>query len=231
MVETAQRIHHTDDSTRQLFFAFDQCHPIKNVRSQFLARDLGHTGEVRCVHLKGLYSLQSRSVVKPVRFLSRKHILPTNLEKMNVQRAVQVFLLPVTEVLQFMQQQAGHTCDVSYAGVGPTVESMSNVHKWFLLMNNSNYAQHIHRNLPESKPFEYADDARLTWLDSGFVNYLQDFKSQSREKEFIMNETFQGLLMTTASNVDCIRYLLTKQNFKFALTRKASSDPIEYFFE
>lgn len=89
---------------------------------------------------------------------------------------------------------------------------------------------HIYQNLPVNKPFEYPDDVRLTSLESTFVNCLQDLKSQGRVKEFLTNKMFQGLLMITASNVDCRRYLLTEENFKFVLTRKLSSDAIGSFF-
>ncbi|KAH6938940.1 hypothetical protein HPB50_015051 [Hyalomma asiaticum] len=112
---------HPGKPNRKLFLAFDQCHLIKNVRSKFLSRDIGKGGEISSNHLKSLYKMQQGSLVKPVRFLTRKHVFPTNMEKMNVQRAVQVFPPPVTAALKLLQEQAGHTCDASFAGVGPTV--------------------------------------------------------------------------------------------------------------
>ncbi|KAH7945326.1 hypothetical protein HPB49_009502 [Dermacentor silvarum] len=84
-------IDHPGKPNRKLFLAFDQCYLIKNVRSQFLSRDIGKGGEISANHLKSLYRMQQGSLVKPVRFLTRKHVFPTNMEKMNVQRAVQVF--------------------------------------------------------------------------------------------------------------------------------------------
>ncbi|KAG0425515.1 hypothetical protein HPB47_027326 [Ixodes persulcatus] len=58
-------------------------------------------------------------------------------------------------------------------------------------------------------------------------------ESRSCAKNVLTRETFQGLLMTTASNeavVISIRCLLTEQNFTFVLTRTFYSDPIESFF-
>lgn len=120
-------IQHPEDSARVLFFAFDQCHLIKNVRSQFLAHDLGEKGQVSSFYLKNLYELQKMSTIKPVRFLTRKHVYPSNLEKMNVQRAVQVFSLEVTAALKLLQEQAGHTCSISFSAVGPMLEFMENI--------------------------------------------------------------------------------------------------------
>ncbi|KAL1426007.1 hypothetical protein MTO96_003477 [Rhipicephalus appendiculatus] len=80
------RIQHPCDPNRLLFLSFDYCHVLKNVRSQFLARDLGNGGEVSAIFLKKLYEMQKEWLVKPVWSLSRKHVYPNNIEKMNVQR-------------------------------------------------------------------------------------------------------------------------------------------------
>ncbi|KAL1420594.1 hypothetical protein MTO96_023991 [Rhipicephalus appendiculatus] len=223
-------IDHPGKPNRKLFLAFDQCHLIKNARSQFLSRDIGKGGEISANYLKSLYKMQQGSLVKPVRFLTRKHVFPTNMEKMNVQRAVQVFSPPVTAAMKVLQEQAGHTCDASFAGVGPTVQFMDTVHRWFVLMDVSNCTQHIHQKNADCKQFESAGDERLIWLETSFLDYLGDLKSQCLAKNFLTKETYEGLVMTTRSNVECIRYLLEEMSFHFVLTRKMSSDPIESFF-
>ncbi|KAH7949904.1 hypothetical protein HPB49_016621 [Dermacentor silvarum] len=136
-------IDHPGKPNRKLFLAFDQCHLIKNVRSQFLSRDIGKGGEISANHLKSLYRMQQGSLVKPVRFLTRKHVFRTNIEKLNEQRARQVFSPPVTAAMKLLQEQAGHTCDASFAGVGPTVEFMDTVHRWFVLMDVCDANMHI----------------------------------------------------------------------------------------
>ncbi|KAH9368598.1 hypothetical protein HPB48_004051 [Haemaphysalis longicornis] len=174
--------------------------------------------------------MQERSIVKPVRFLTRKHVHPTNIEKMNVRRAVQVLSPPVTAALKLLKEQAGHTCDASFANVGPTVVFMDIMHRWFVLMDVSNCTQHIHQNNPDCKQYESETDERLGWLETAFLDYLAEIKRQSLAKNFLTKETYQGLLFTTISNVQCIRYLLKVMRFRFVLTRKMSSDPIVTFF-
>ncbi|XP_075726358.1 uncharacterized protein LOC142768285 [Rhipicephalus microplus] len=174
--------------------------------------------------------MQQGSLVKPVQFLTRKHVFPTNMEKMNVQRAVQVFSPPVTAALKFLQEQAGHTCDASFAGVEATVQFMDTVHRWFVLMNVSNSTQHIHKKNADCKQFESAGDERLIWLETSFLDYLADLKSQCLAKNFLTKETYEGLVITTRSNVDCVQYLLEEMSFHFVLTRKMSLDPFELFF-
>ncbi|XP_049522070.1 uncharacterized protein LOC125944788 [Dermacentor silvarum] len=221
-------VPHPTNQDRKLFLAFDQCHLIKNVRSQFLSRDIGKDGEITAQYLKDLYA--KRSIVKPVRFLTRKHVHPTNIEKMNVRRAVQVFSPPVTAALKLLTEQAGHTCDASFAHFGSTVVFMDTMYRWFVLMDVSNCTQHIHQNDPDCKQYECERDERLGWLETEFLNYLAEIKRQSPAKNFLTRETYQGLLFTTISNVECVRYLLKVMRFRFVLTRKMSSDPIEAFF-
>lgn len=221
---------HPVDTQRKLFLAFDQSHIIKNVRSQFLARELGGNKEISSSHIKKLYKMQAGSTVKPVRFLTRKHIYPTNIEKMNVRSAVQIFSPPVTAALSFMKDQAGHTCDVDFASVEPTVEFMKTMHRWFLLMDVSNCKQHIHLNHPDTKQFSSPCDERLDWLEIVFIEYLLELKKNSLPQNFLTKETYHALVLTTHSNVECIRYLLREKEFGFVLTRKFSSDPLEALF-
>ncbi|XP_075538562.1 uncharacterized protein LOC142572968 [Dermacentor variabilis] len=169
------------------------------------------------------------NIVKPVRFLTRKQVYPSNIEKMNVSRAVQVFSPPVTAALKVLKEQAAHTVDISFASVGPTVQFMETVHRWFLLMDLSNCVQHIDQKLPESKQYETADDIRLTWLLTSFLEYLEEMKNKCTQKQFLSKEIYHALVMTTKSNVACVKYLLETSKFKFVLTRKLSSDPMESF--
>ncbi len=86
------QIPHPTDSNRSLFLAFDQCHILKNLRSQLLERTAFDGDEnITGMYIKKLYEIQSSETMKLVPFLSRKHVLPSNLEKMNVKRAKEIF--------------------------------------------------------------------------------------------------------------------------------------------
>ncbi|CAN8007159.1 unnamed protein product [Ixodes pacificus] len=54
------RIEHPCNSERLLFLSFDYCHVLKNVRSQFLARDMGKDGEISSSHIKKIYDMQKK---------------------------------------------------------------------------------------------------------------------------------------------------------------------------
>ncbi|XP_040076067.1 uncharacterized protein LOC120848163 [Ixodes scapularis] len=225
------RIEHPCDPQRLLFLSFDYCHVVKNLRSQFLARSIGKDGKVSSSHLKKLYELQKKWLVKPVRFLSRKHVYPNNIEKMNVRRAVEVLSPDVTSALSYMKNQAGHCSDASFASAGPSIQFMENVYRWFTLHDTSNKTQHIHQNFPDTRHYDDPEDSRLEWLETTFPLYLEDLKNgASHPQQFLTKETHEALLLTTYSTVACIRHLLTEEKFFFVLTRKFSSDPVESLF-
>lgn len=99
-------VSHPCDPERSQFVSFDQCHFIKkNVRSLFLEGEMTDgslpiTGQF----VKQLYDFQMNEIVKPVRFLTQKHIEPTNFEKMHVGRAVQLFSDEVISALSFLKE-------------------------------------------------------------------------------------------------------------------------------
>jgi hypothetical protein len=75
-----------------LFLSFDYCHIIKNLRSIFLDHDMhSDKGIISSKYLKKIYELQRTLIIKPVKFLTKKHIYPSNFEKMNVRNIEIVF--------------------------------------------------------------------------------------------------------------------------------------------
>ncbi|XP_064482840.1 uncharacterized protein LOC135395673 [Ornithodoros turicata] len=224
------QIAHPVDPTRALFFSFDYCHVLKNMRSQFLDRDMGKDNQVSSSFLKALYELQKKASIKAVRFLSRKHIYPSNIEKMNVKRAIQLFSPDVTAALKYLRDQAGHTCDPLYADAGDTILFMESIYRWFILHDTSNCTQHIHQRFPYVRHYDSCDDSRLEWLETTFPAYLEELKKLTKPSQFFTKETYGALLTTTYSTVACVRYLLQEEQFRFVLTRKFSSDPIEALF-
>ncbi|XP_075742919.1 uncharacterized protein LOC142796362 [Rhipicephalus microplus] len=225
------RTEHPCDPDRQLFMSFDPCHVLKNVRSQLLSHDIGPEREISSSYIKDLYKLQKGLTVKPVRYLSRKHVLPNNIEKMNVGRAVQLLSPCVTAALKHLKGQAGHTCSKSFAYAGPTITFMRNFYRWFVLHDTSSTMQHLVQNFADARHYDDIQDSRLEWLEVTFSMYLEGLKKRSNHpQEFLTKETYEAVLVTSYSTVACTRYLLTEENFFFVLTRRFNSDPIESLF-
>ncbi|KAH7953949.1 hypothetical protein HPB49_014536 [Dermacentor silvarum] len=158
-------IEHPCDCDRLLFLNFNPCLVLKNVHSRFLAHDLGPKRDVLSGYIKKLYELQKDLVVKPVRYLSRKHVYPNNIEKINVARAIQVLSPDVTAALEHLRNQAGHTSSDSFADAGQTVIFLQNTYRWFVLHDPSNTTQHIQKKWPDTRQFDDAEDARLEWSE------------------------------------------------------------------
>lgn len=80
-----------------LFLSFDPNHSIKKLCSNFLEWEMidGEQLIQGGPYLKKSFQLQSQLLVKPVRFLTRSHVEPNNLENMKVCRATPIFSLPV----------------------------------------------------------------------------------------------------------------------------------------
>lgn len=75
----------------------------------------------------------------------------------------------MTAAQQYMKDQTGHTCDIEFASVGPTMEFIKMMCKWFAVMDGSNTRQHIHKIDPNSRYFIDIEDARLEWLEVTFL--------------------------------------------------------------
>ncbi|KAH8024531.1 hypothetical protein HPB51_025220 [Rhipicephalus microplus] len=122
--------------------------------------------------------------MRPLRFLTRKHVYPSNIEKMSVRPAVQLFSAAVTAAVSYLKNQAGHTCDLEFASAGPTIELMKMMRKWFALIDLSNFQKYIHCNNEDSRPFTDVEDPRLEWLETVFLDYIEYLKNESLTGNF-----------------------------------------------
>jgi hypothetical protein len=150
-----------------LFLSFDFCHALKNARSLFLDHNINSSeGIISSSYLKELYNLQKGLPVKSVKYLTKKHLYPTNFEKMNVLRAVQIFSPSVTSMLKFLKE-AGEPRFRDVAVVS-TISYMENMYNFFQVHNVSSRSQYI-RSLDSCiAPYIHVSDKRLSWLNVTF---------------------------------------------------------------
>jgi hypothetical protein len=131
--------------------------------------------------------------VKPVRYLTKKHLYPSNFDKMNVLRAVQIFSSTVTSSLQFLKE----TEDSSFQEVEPTIIFMETMYKFFQIHNVSNRTQYIRSFDSNIAPYVDISDERLSWLHATFTNYIDDIQSSSSNVDMrgLSKETDRLVLM------------------------------------
>jgi hypothetical protein len=223
------RIPHPVKSEIPLFLSFDYCHIIKNLRNIFLDHNMhAQDGIISSKYLKKLYDLQKNLIVKPVKFLTKKHLYPTNFEKMNVRRAVEIFSPQVTAALSYLEKYK----NPDFLGSQPTIKFMEFMYTFFKIHDVSDKTQYFRKQEPISAPYVNINDERLIWLVEtlpSYVNTLQELSKQSNMKG-LTKETHEALIFTAKSTAQCIKYLLEESGFYFVLTRSFSSDAIESMF-
>lgn len=160
-------VSHPCNVDRQLFLSFDQCHIIKNVQNLFLDGDMTDGSlPITGLFIKKLYELQKNEVVKLVRFPTQKHVEPSNFEKMNVGRAVQLFSDEVIAAVSFLMEYSYHHPKAEpFRNTSATVEFMKAIQKWFAIHNVANRRAHRHLSKPDQMHFFCVTDRRLRWLE------------------------------------------------------------------
>lgn len=151
---------------------------------------------------------------------------PSNIEKMNVHRTVQVFSPDVTAALEAHQKdRSGTPASHSFRKVGSTIMFMKAMKKWFDL-HDTKYMGVLNKS-----PISDMCDPRLEWLTGEFLDYLEKIRkaSSASNEEFFTSETYEALRVTSFSTVAVTRFLLDGHS-DFVLTRKFTSDPVEALF-
>ncbi|XP_037526278.2 uncharacterized protein LOC119403411 [Rhipicephalus sanguineus] len=227
-------VPHPMDNNRKLFLAFDHCHILKNLRNQLLSANRVLCNNGRYYSPKYLRMLlditEKQSSFKLVRNLTRKHVYPTNFEKMSVKRALEVFSPQVTSALRYLMQYGRRFGIFGFEDCLPTIELMEMIFKWFTIHNIRNTTFHIVSRDRNRMPFSSADDDRLLWLEQEFLPFFAAWKAAApHKKAFISLETYEALQLTTISTVQCTQFLI-RSGFVYVLTAKFSSDPVEALF-
>jgi hypothetical protein len=216
----------------KLFLSFDYCHATKNGRNLYLDHDMASSdGIISSQYLKDLSEMQGDLIIKPVRRLTRKHLFPTNLEKMKVKLAVQIFSPPVTASLRYLAHHASEEFS-HFKECMATVKYLENMYKFFQLHDVSNRSQHFRQRDLNTAPYTDTYDARLLWLEQEFPGYIEDIQTTSKSMGMkgLTKETAEAFIFTAKSTSLCIKYLITDLNFYYVLTRSFSSDAIESLF-
>ena len=86
------QVTHPADPSRKLFVSYDPTHILKNVRNQMIDRTLKWNGELVDFSLiKLLFAKTINDGLSLCRYLTRRHVDPTNFERMKVAYARDVF--------------------------------------------------------------------------------------------------------------------------------------------
>jgi hypothetical protein len=150
-------IAHPYNPGLKFFMSFDYCHALQNGRNLFLDHNMASSdGIITANYLKELLGIQEKLIIKPVRYLTKKHIYPSNVEKIKVHLAVQIFSPPVIAA-------AGKNGNL-ISDCSATVKYMENMYKLFQIHDVSNKAQHIHQRDANTAPYTNTENVPTSSL-------------------------------------------------------------------
>ena len=181
-------------------------------------------------HIADLFYSDQEFALHTLPKLTLDHIVLTSFSKMKVKLAVQVLSKSVAIALR----------ETAKEDVTGTAEFCEMMNGFFDCTNVRSLTEHVRKKNAFIKPYESAEDERLTWLKDVFLKYLESWRQSTLEREgeytpderqkmFLSVQTYEGLKIAVYSHIDAIRFLLSK-GFKFVLSERFMQDVLEDYF-
>ncbi|KAH8031812.1 hypothetical protein HPB51_020930 [Rhipicephalus microplus] len=161
--------------------------------------------------------LLDRSVrtLKVMPNLTETHLEPNSFEKMRTPFAFQLFGPYVLRGLAFYKEDIERRC----GSIEATQLFFSKIQRLITVMTSRFRAEALR---PAS-----TDVAFL----SNFLDFLNDWESFSDNKRHFLSEsTAIGFRVTIANTLSLLKYLTESVGFKYLMTSRLSTDPVEHFF-
>ena len=181
-------------------------------------------------HVTKLFYEDSQVGLKLLPKLTNDHINLNSYSKMTVKYAVQVLSASVSKVMKEFGTDESK-------GTATFCEMMDN---FFDCMNVRSYKEADYKRKPFLKPYSSQSDPRFDWLKNVFIKYLRDWKASisnrpgefsktEKAKMFLSQQTYEGLIISSKSLIECVRFLLS-EGMECVLTERFCQDPVEEYF-
>ena len=156
----------------------------------------------------------------------------TSYSKMRVSLAVQILSCTTSEAL----------CYYGIQGSAATQTLLLFKDRFFDMLNMRSKDESVQERKDDLKPYESADDSRLTWLEDAFLGYLDAWESTVKKRDgfsksekalmLLSSKTREGLRITVHSFVAVVRELLQHPELKgkYLLSERFNQDPLENLF-
>ncbi|KAH8020082.1 hypothetical protein HPB51_024164 [Rhipicephalus microplus] len=210
-------IQHPVDEMRKLHFISDFPHLLKCLRNGLLQKGFATPDGLVSVHPVREAYLLDRSVrtLKVMPNLTETHLEPNSFEKMRTPFAFQLFGPYVLRGLAFYKEDIERRC----GSIEATQLFFSKIQRLITVMTSRFRAEALR---PAS-----TDVAFL----SNFLDFLNDWESFSDNKRHFLSEsTAIGFRVTIANTLSLLKYLTESVGFKYLMTSRLSTDPVEHFF-
>ncbi|KAH8024578.1 hypothetical protein HPB51_025560 [Rhipicephalus microplus] len=210
-------IQHPVDEMRKLHFISDFPHLLKCLRNGLLQKGFATPdGLVRIDSWLTFYKdYRSVRTLKVMPNLTETHLEPNSFEKMRTPFAFQLFGPYVLRGLAFYKEDIERRC----GSIEATQLFFSKIQRLITVMTSRFRAEALR---PAS-----TDVAFL----SNFLDFLNDWESFSDNKRHFLSEsTAIGFRVTIANTLSLLKYLTESVGFKYLMTSRLSTDPVEHFF-
>ena len=163
--------------------------------------------------------------------LKREHFQLTSYSKMRVNLAVQILSRTTSEALRYYGIQ----------GSAATQTLLLFMDRFFDMLSVRSKDESVRKRKDDLKPYESADDSRLTWLEDAFLGYFHAWESTVKKRDgfsksekaimLLSSETCEGFRITVHSLVAVVRELLQHPELKgkYLLSERFNQDPLETF--
>ncbi|KAL1468080.1 hypothetical protein MTO96_041712, partial [Rhipicephalus appendiculatus] len=201
-----------------LHFLCDVPHALKCVRNHLLKHKYGQAGDNRInfKHYQILYETEKKNHLKVVPKLTAAHVEPSNLLKMSVRLAAQLFSRSTAIGLKMYREEGVEGLEDS-AGTEAFTRFFNDV---FDALNAKHPAEGIRKGSPKIQ------------IIQGFLELLNSTEKNHRERNMLLfasRQTTESLRVTLMSVLDIIDEL-HKAGIPYILTAKLNQDPLERFF-
>ena len=206
---------------RKIFLMFDPPHLIKSVRNNLMKYSLRfgeHAASWKDV--EAVYARDSALPIRSVPKLTEKHIRPNNFQKMKVKLATQVLSHTVAATI-CMYVSVG-ALPSSAMGTAEFIEKFDSI---FDCVNSS--------TLHSTKVLKCAlsDQTKHQQFMKEAIDFIKKLKVFNGNEEVTGRiKCLKGWVMTLNAILLIWEHLKTTKDFKFLLTRRLNTDPIENFF-
>jgi Transposase protein len=193
------------DEERPLYFVCDVPHLLKTARNAFAnsgshkkSRLLWKNGkQIEWYHAIKTFQADLNPSFRTLTRITHDHLYLTPTSLMRVKLAAQVLSKSMaTAMAKLVGKEASET-----------VNFIKIFDKFFDVLNTRHLREGIFKRNPDLNPFTSPDDPRLHWLNDEFLGYLEEWKSevkerpgnfttQHRSKMLLSRETQEGLFIT-----------------------------------
>ncbi|XP_021963465.1 uncharacterized protein LOC110858887 [Folsomia candida] len=235
---------------KKIYFMYDVPHAIKNIRTgltKYNFRMEGHEGVVSMAHIKEFYDIDCMSTFRCSSKLSDAHFNLTNLSKMKVKLATQLFSRSVASGMRTRidlgELSTNFSLTAEFCERMDTIFDMCNISESHCPLKKWKSNSQVFQNLHEWKAAEM-------WLSGLTLEAIPNVVIRDLDYESDVEENFDGNDPNTKRKkvrklpiLPCIKGLrqtlvaqhmligeLQETGYKFVKTRSMQSDGIEHIF-